>query len=191
MLAVIFLSNSRSGSPADAGNYLYQVGRPGAGEQAPPIYLPASDGSTFDLASMKGQTVLLYFQEGVTCEPCWAQIKDIEAHAGDFRSLGIDKIVSITTDSTQTLRQKAADEGISMPVLSDTSLAASKAYTANLYGMMGDGMDGHSFILVNKDGVIAWRADYGGAPAHTMYVPVARLLADMRKTEPGAPRQDR
>jgi peroxiredoxin Q/BCP len=46
--------------------------------------------------------------------------------------------------------------------------------------MMGAGQDGHSFILVGPDGLIKWRADYGGAPKYTMYVPVSNLLADMR-----------
>ncbi len=45
--------------------------------------------------------------------------------------------------------------------------------------MMGDDRDGHSFILVGPDGTIRWRADYGGAPKYSMYVPVQRLLADL------------
>jgi len=44
---------------------------------------------------------------------------------------------------------------------------------------MGDDRDGHSFILVGPDGTIRWRADYGGAPKYSMYVPVQRLLADL------------
>lgn len=46
--------------------------------------------------------------------------------------------------------------------------------------MMGPQINGHSFILVNEDGVIEWRADYGGPPDHTMYLPVSNVLADMR-----------
>jgi hypothetical protein len=47
--------------------------------------------------------------------------------------------------------------------------------------MMGSSRDGHSFVLIGPDGRIRWRADYGGAPDYTMYVPVANLLADLRK----------
>ncbi|MEK7295981.1 MAG: alkyl hydroperoxide reductase, partial [Actinomycetota bacterium] len=50
---------------------------------------------------------------------------------------------------------------------------------ANSYGMMGDSTNGHSFIVVGSDGTIRWRADYGGAPDYTMYVPVPSLLADL------------
>lgn len=52
--------------------------------------------------------------------------------------------------------------------------------------MMGASMDGRSFILVGKNGTIKWRADYGGAPKYTMYVPAANLAGDMRAGLNGA-----
>ncbi|MGH2829433.1 MAG: peroxiredoxin family protein, partial [Actinomycetota bacterium] len=57
----------------------------------------------------------------------------------------------------------------------------SKVWQTNRYGMMGTRFNGHSFIVVDENGTILWRADYGGAPDHTMNVPVKSLLADMRK----------
>ena len=47
--------------------------------------------------------------------------------------------------------------------------------------MMGTSRDGHTFILVGPDGVIRWRADYGGPPNYTMYLPVDALLADIQQ----------
>ena len=182
-LATIFFLNPAGGSSTttnQAGQYAFQVGRPGPGGQAPTIALPSTAGGTFDLASMRGKTVLLYFQEGLTCQPCWDQLKDIQSNIGQFQALGINQIVSITTDPLDALQQKVADEGLSIPVLSDPSLAVSQAYTANSYGMMGSSRDGHTFIVVGPDGSIRWRADYGGAPKYTMYVPVPNLIADMR-----------
>ncbi len=187
-LGVIFFVNnsggsSSSGSPVSvgqAGKYAFQIGSPGPGEQAPPITLPSTAGGTFDLALLRGKTVLLYFQEGLTCQPCWDQLKDIQSKSDEFHALGIDQIVSITTDPLDALEQKVADEGLSIPVLSDRGLVVSRAYTANGYGMMGASRDGHSFILVGPDGRIRWRADYGGAPNYTMYVPVPNLIADIR-----------
>ena len=162
------------------------MGQPGFGQAAPEIKLPSTDGTIFDLARMKGQSVLLYFQEGVGCQPCWDQIKDIEAHRDQLAALGVDKIVSITTQTPDVIKQKAQLEGISTPVLSDPNLDVSHAYQANLHGMMGTSMDGHSFVLVGKDGIIKWRADYGGAPKYTMYVPVSNLVADLRAGLKGA-----
>src|SRR5437016_7549033 len=135
-LGVIFFLNNQGGSSAgtgQAGQYAFQVGSPGPGAQAPAIQLPSTAGGTFDLASMRGKTVLLYFQEGLTCQPCWDQLKDIQSHSSDFHALGIDTIVSITTDPLDGLKQKVADEGLSIPVLSDRVLVFSRAYTANDY----------------------------------------------------------
>ena len=182
-LAVIFFLGNQGGSSAgtdQTGQYVFQVGNPGPGAAAPEIKLPATDGSTFDLAALRGKTVLLYFQEGLTCQPCWDQLKDIQTNISQFKALGIDQIVSITTDSVGALQQKVSDEGITIPVLSDSQLVVSNAYTANSYGMMGNSRDGHTFIVVGPDGAIKWRADYGGAPKYTMYVPVSNLVADIR-----------
>lgn len=46
--------------------------------------------------------------------------------------------------------------------------------------MMGDSRDGHSSILVSPDGTIRWRADYGGPPKYTMYLPTDSQLTDLR-----------
>ena len=185
-LGVIFyLNNAASGNNSaagsnQAGKYAFQVGSPGPGQQAPSLQLPSTAGGTFDLSAQHGKTVLLYFQEGLTCQPCWDQLKDIQTNISQFKALGIDQIVSITTDPLNSLQQKVSDEGITIPVLSDTQLVASNAYTANGYGMMGNSRDGHTFIVVGSDGTIKWRADYGGAPNYTMYVPVSNLIAHIR-----------
>lgn len=178
LFAVFRTSNSSGG--AAAGHPSYQVGSPGIGAAAPGFALPASTGGQISLAGLRGKTVLLYFQEGLGCEPCWTQMQDLEKQAAAVKAAGVDAIVSITTQPVKLLAQKASDERISTPVLADTSLTVSKAYDANKYGMMGDGMDGHSFVLVGPDGRIQWRGDYGGAPKYTMYVPPAQLLADLK-----------
>lgn len=183
--ATFYLGMPHHGS--GSGQYKFTVGAPGPGQQAPPIRLPSTSGGTFDLSAEKGKTVLLYFQEGLTCQPCWDQLKDIDTHMSEFKSLGIDQVVSITTDPLTQLKQKATDEGLSSPVLSDPNLTVSKSYSANNYGMMGTSRDGHSFVLVGPDGTIEWRADYGGAPDFTMFVPVPNLIADVRAGLRSAP----
>lgn len=175
LVAVLWLINRDS----LAGQYPFQVGKPGPGEMAPPIRLPTTRGTTFDLAALRGKTVLVYFQEGIMCQPCWDQLTDIEKNFSKFRAVGVDTLVSITTDPVDLLKEKVTNERLLMPVLSDPDLAVSRAYTANSYGMMGQSRDGHTFIVVGPDGRIRWRADYGGAPKYTMYVPVTDLLADM------------
>ncbi len=178
-------SSRQSGSTASGGSgqYVYQVGSPGPGMEALALDLPSTAGGTFSLASYKNKgQVLLYFQEGLTCQPCWDQLKAIQADAPKFEALGILAIVSVTTDPLDLIRQKVKDEGITLPVLADVGARASSAWHTNRYQMMGMGeRNGHSFILVGADGRIRWRADYGGAPNYTMFVPIDTLLAQMKE----------
>lgn len=176
VLGIIFYANHSTGS----GGYPFQVGSPGVGQPAPPIDLASTTGGRFRLASQHRHTVLLFFEEGVDCEPCWAQIKDIQANWSQFRALGIDKMISITGNPLSALKLKVADEGITSPVLADPSLTVSQTYNANQYGMMGTSADGHTFIVVGPSGTIEWRADYGGPPDYIMDVPIPNLLRDLR-----------
>ena len=107
------------------------------------------------------------------------QLKDIEENRDAFTALGVDAVVSLTHDPIEAVRQKVELEGITSPLLSDRDLSVSKTYGTTKYGMMGGSTNGHSFILVGPDGEIEWRADYGGEPKYTMYVPTDVLLADM------------
>lgn len=113
------------------------------------------------------------------CQPCWDQIRDLEQNEAALTAAGIDEIVSVTTDPVDLVARKMADEGLTTPVVTDPTLAVSRAYTANRYGMMGDSRNGHSFILIGPDGRISWRADYGGALDYTMYLPPGKMLADL------------
>jgi peroxiredoxin len=190
LLAAVFaLSTGGDGGAAEsrtadgegqAGRYAFAVGDPGPGGRAPAFELPSTKGGTYDLAGQRGKRVLVYFQEGLMCQPCWDQITDLEQQPDKLRALGIDEMVSITNDPLPQLEQKIADEGIRSPVLADPDLRVTAAYDANQYGMMGDSRAGHSFLVIGPDGRIEHRADYGGAPDYTMYVPVENLVADLR-----------
>ena len=133
------------------------------------------------LSDYRGESVLLYFQEGLMCQPCWDQMTSLEQEAAGLKAAGVDNVLSITTDPIDLITRKTDDMGLSTTVLSDPDLAVSKQYETNLFGMMGTSRNGHSFILVGPEGTIQWRADYGGAPDYTMYVPVDELLSDLNE----------
>ncbi|MBK3570959.1 peroxiredoxin [Streptomyces sp. MBT62] len=180
-LAVLYVVFSTSPAKNTAGSgSSYAVGSPGIGRTAPAFTLAASTGKQISLSDYRGKNILLYFQEGLTCQPCWDQLTALEKSAAKVKAAGIDQIVSLTSDPADLITRKAEDMGLTTPVLSDPGLKVSEQYGANQYGMMGDSRDGHSFLLVGPDGTIRWRADYGGAPDYTMYVPVDKLLADLK-----------
>lgn len=183
-LFLIYRSNSSGsdGSTASGGSgkYVYQVGQPGPGDQAIDFTLPSTKGGEVSLADLRGKTVLTYWHEGLGCQPCWDQIRDLEADPGALTDAGIDEFVSITSGPVDALAQKMADDQLDSATLADTDLAVSKEYDMNKYGMMGDSRDGHTFLLIGPDGKILWRADYGGSPNYTMYVPVDELFEQLK-----------
>ena len=173
-------SQVRQNNPTSVGSgFKHVAGQPSAGATAPTFTLASNTGSQVSLGDFRGKSVLLYFQEGLSCQPCWDQIRDLEKNQPALKAAGVDTVVSITTDPANLIGQKVTDEKLSTAVLSDPDMRASRAYNANQYGMMGDMRDGHSFVLVGPDGTIRWRADYGGAPDYTMFLPTQKMLADL------------
>ena len=169
----------KHGATAGGSGFKHVAGQPGVGSAAPTFTLTSGAGGQVSLTDFHGRNVLLYFQEGLSCQPCWDQIKDLEQSRASLKTAGVDAVVSITTDPANLIGRKAADEKLTTPVLSDPSMQVSRAYNANQYGMMGEMRDGHSFILVGPDGTIRWRADYGGKPDYTMFLPTAKMLTDL------------
>jgi peroxiredoxin len=171
--------NNANATKNSATPSTYDVGRPGSGQEAPAFTLTANSGQKVSLSDYRGKNVLLYFQEGLTCPPCWDQMTVLEKDAKRLKAIGIEAVVSITTDNVGDITRKVSDMGLSTSVLSDPDMAISRQYEANRFGMMGESRNGHTFILVGPDGVIRWRGDYGGPPTYTMFVPVDRLLRDV------------
>lgn len=181
LISSLVIANRSGNSSHESKKSLfpYAVANPASGALAPDFSLPSTKGGTVKLSDYQGKTVLLFFHEGIGCQPCWDQIRDLENDEAKLKSAGIDQLLTITSGPTRLIAQKMADDGLTAIALGDTNLEISKIYHANQYGMMGDSRDGHTFVLVGPDGKIDWRADYGGPPKYTMYVPVDNILKDM------------
>lgn len=165
-----------------SGAYPYVVGKPGPGEKAPEFSLESTTGGTVSLAGYKGKSVLIFYQEGLMCQACWRQQAELERDVDKFKNeLGVDQIITITLDPIGSLVQKAQADGYKLPILSDRDAKIALAYDVLKYGMMNGANPGHSFILIGPDGVIKWRADYGGPPKYTMYLPDQQIIDDAKK----------
>ncbi len=175
-----YVSRSIAPSKRAAKSVGYAIGTPSSGALAPDFSLPSTSGTTVNLVDFRGKSVLLFFHEGIGCQPCWDQIRDLESARSTLQAAGVDQLLTITSGPTRLIAQKMADDRLTAIALGDTNLEVSKKYHANQFGMMGDSRDGHSFVLVGPDGRIDWRADYGGPPRYTMYVPLSKILADMK-----------
>ena len=108
------------------------------------------------------------------------QIVDLQNDA-DFQSLGV-AVVSIALDPLAEQASGAQEYGITqVPLLIDGDKSVSAAYDV-LKWAVGSGEPGHTFVLVDKDGRIAWVKDYGAPdnPNRTMYVQVSELYQQVK-----------
>lgn len=89
-------------------------------------------------------------------------------------------LISIAFDSMAEQQQAAREYGISVPMVIDADHRISEAYDV-LKWAVASGEPGHTFILVDENGKVAWIRDYG-APENggTMYVPVEELVQQIR-----------
>jgi len=99
---------------------------------------------------------------------------DLQGDLEKFAALDV-QVVAITTDPLDSLREAGDENQISkLPMLSDSSGEVSKAYDVLGRGMHSD-KPGHTFVLIDKEGLIRWRKDYS-----EMYVPNEDLLEAVR-----------
>jgi len=99
----------------------------------------------------------------------------------DFQALGVE-LVSLAFDSPAELATGAAEYGIrDVPLLSDTDHKVSEAYGV-LQWAIDSGEPGHTFVLVDTAGDIAWMRDYGAPdnPDRTMYVEPSEIVEQVR-----------
>ena len=112
------------------------------------------------------------------------QVVDLQNDTS-FTSLGIE-LLSISPDSVAAWQQEGARLGITLPTLSDEGNRV-----ANQYGVMRWGMatnePGHTFVLVDAEGTVAWVRDYG-APEHggAMYVPPGEISSQLEEVLTGS-----
>lgn len=168
------------------GAYLYWVAAPGAtstagaraitlgaGSPAPDFVLPSTAGHQVRLSDYRSrQNVLLFFQEGVMCPPCWQQMRDLQADSAKLDALNV-ALVTITVDPLPMLVEAAAREQVAgTTLLYDKDAQVARAYQALTVSMHPGQRPGHTFVLVDTAGTIRWRHDF-----QEMYVPNERVLA--------------
>lgn len=169
------------------------------GDPAPEFTLPSQLGGTVSLADFKGKkNVLLYFHEGITCDPCWEQIPELEKNLQELDAMNVS-LLSITVDPVDQIRKRAEPYGIKTPILSVDATEIDKKYDVARYSMamkVSGGMamnpsaggirPGHTFVLVDTNGVITWRKDYydgfgmGNVPDGKMFVKAQEIIDEIK-----------
>ncbi len=122
---------------AVAFGYVHLAGQKGyalkTGAEAPGFRLPSLAGEEVDLASYRGQVVVLNFW-ATWCPPCVAEMPSLERL---HRALGPEglAVVTVSTDEDEeTLREFVTRYGLTLPVLLDPGgRTASSAYRTTGY----------------------------------------------------------
>lgn len=150
-----------------------------AGSVAPDFSLYDTAGGRFTLSDYKGKSnVMLFFNEGLACSPCLQQMQALDQLNPQLTDMNIT-VASVTTDSMSQLSSWAQASGPKdSKVLSDQSLAVSQSYDMLGNSMHAGQVPGHTFMLINKSGMVVWRHDYYPP---SMYVPNDQLLSDIKQ----------
>lgn len=140
-------------------------------EAAPGFTLKTTAGMTVSLSDYRGKPVVLYFNEGAGCASCTVQMAEIEKDPA-FQSSGIT-VLPIVMNTAEEIVPDLQQFGVKTPYLLDDGS------TSRAYGTLGTGMHqglpGHGFVLVDKDGVKRW---FGNYPS--MFVAPADLLKEVQ-----------
>ena len=106
------------------------------------------------------------------------QVVDLQ-ESKEFNSLGI-QLLSISPDPVDLWESEAKKYDITLPVLSDPGNEVADSYGVMQWAVGAE--PGHSFVLVDGPGKVAWVRDYG-APENggLMYVEPSHLVAQLER----------
>lgn len=98
------------------------------GQPIPDTELKTAAGKTFDLqAAVQEQPVVLIFYRGGWCPFCNAHLGQLQEAAPQLRELGY-QIIGISPDRPEELQKSLGKGSLSYTLLSDSSMAAAKAF---------------------------------------------------------------
>lgn len=146
------------------------------GNPAPDFTLPDADGRSVALSSLRGRKVVLYVYPAASTPGCTTQACDFRDSLSRLQAAGYD-VVGLSPDEPEKLARFRDAEGLTFPLLSDTSKEVLTAYGAygekSVYGKTVVGVIRSTFVLDEQGTVQA--ASYGvQAKGH-----VAKLRRDL------------
>jgi peroxiredoxin len=126
--------------------------------EAPDFTLPTLDGQQVTLSDFRGDTnVLLFFNEGYGCDPCWQQALALQQSLDQYTDMETE-VFAVMVDPPDLLAREASRWGITLPILVDVTTGVSQSYDA--LGGMHANKPNHTFVLIDKEGKIGWAQDY-------------------------------
>ena len=147
---------------------------------APGFTLTDINGNAISLKGLRGKSVILFFNEGLTCYPC---IRQLTALSFDDR-LNNDKVISYSVVIDSLERWNEISEGKrfrpGLKVLFDPDGKVSQAYdTLDLPSVMDKGEHpGHTYFVVDNQGIVRFTFD-----DYSMGIRNEELVEELNKIE--------
>lgn len=133
---------------------------------APPLVLPALEGPPWNLASTKGQVVVLNFW-AAWCEPCRAEMPSLELLAERHSADGLTVMAVNYREGESTIQRFLERMPITLPILRDADGSAARAWGVRVFP---------TTVLVGRDGLPAFSVigelDWTGAQARQWLAPL-------------------
>ena len=127
-----------------------------AGQAAPDFSLPADDGSTLDLARLRGTTIALYFYPKDDTTGCTAQACEFRDMQADYDAAGV-RVIGVSPDPLASHVKFRDKHDLPFTLLSDPDHEAAEAYGVwvqkSMYGRTYMGIERSTFVI-GPDGTI-------------------------------------
>jgi peroxiredoxin Q/BCP len=143
-----------------------------AGDMAPNFTLPATDGRTLSLESLRGRKVVLYFYPKDDTSGCTLEAKDFQAFKREFETAGTE-IVGVSPDAMKSHDKFRSKYGLDFTLASDEGKAMLGAYgvwvETSMYGRKYMGVE-RTTMLIDQDGKIVRVWEKVKVPGHVQEV---------------------
>ena len=142
------------------------------GDRAPEFALPADDGRSYSLATLRGRKVVLYFYPRDATPGCTTEACDFRDRQSAFEAAGTT-VLGVSGDDLKSHARFRSKHALSFPLLSDPDHAVARAYGAHgektLYGRKSVGIIRSTFVI-GPDGVIEAMWQPAKVPGHAQAV---------------------
>ncbi len=126
------------------------------GAEAPPISLPTDKGEPFELNSLRGKNVVLYFYPKADTPGCTKEACDFKTNSEKFGKANT-VIVGVSPDASKAQARFKDKFDLPFTLLADTDHKAAEEYGVwkekSMYGKKYMGVDRTTFVI-GPDGVI-------------------------------------
>ena len=127
------------------------------GDNAPPIHLQTDTGEEFDLSSLKGKKVVLFFYPRASTPGCTVEACEFRDDIRQFGQKGV-AVLGISPDTPKAQTGFKEEQGLNFPLLCDVDKTVAQAYGVwkekNMYGKKVMGIERTTFII-DESGKIA------------------------------------